>query len=227
MRSLDKALQRWRARMVRPWIPAGAQILDIGCHQGEFLKSLGERIGPSVGLDPLALPETAPRYRLLPELFKPPTAFTDGSFDAITIGYGLRYPPDLRGFLAGVSRLLRPGGRFLSLDFGLPQNRAYRSIALAYLLVFGSAWGLALHGRPGTYAHIVESLRAYPMQYGTSELRYLGPRGNVNLHAYGRHGSCEIRWHGGKGQLPSDQSFAGTKIDLGGFNYLFTFGVRF
>jgi demethylmenaquinone methyltransferase/2-methoxy-6-polyprenyl-1,4-benzoquinol methylase len=90
--------------------------------------------------------------------------FADGSFDAVTIGYGLRYPPDLRGFLAGVSRLLRPGGRFLSLDFGLPENRAYRSVAMAYLLVLGSAWGLALHGRPGTYAHIVESLRAYPGQ---------------------------------------------------------------
>jgi hypothetical protein len=37
----------------------------------------------------------------------------------------------------------------------------------------------------------------------------------------------EIRWQGGEGDLPRDQQFAGTKINLGGFNYLFTVGVRF
>jgi hypothetical protein len=46
----------------------------------------------------------------------------------------------------------------------------------------------------------------------------------------GRRGSGfggEIRWQGGKGNLPLDQGFAGTKIDLGGFNYLFTVNVGF
>lgn len=37
----------------------------------------------------------------------------------------------------------------------------------------------------------------------------------------------EIRYQGGEGTLPSGQEFAGTKIDLGGLNYLFTVGVRF
>ena len=37
----------------------------------------------------------------------------------------------------------------------------------------------------------------------------------------------EIRYQWGKADLPTDQEFAGTKIDLGGFNYLFTVGVRF
>jgi outer membrane protein W len=37
----------------------------------------------------------------------------------------------------------------------------------------------------------------------------------------------EIRWQGGKGDLPLNQGFAGTKIDLGGFNYLFTVNVGF
>jgi hypothetical protein len=37
----------------------------------------------------------------------------------------------------------------------------------------------------------------------------------------------EIRYQWGKGDLPTDQDFAGTKIDLGGFTYLFTVGVRF
>jgi hypothetical protein len=37
----------------------------------------------------------------------------------------------------------------------------------------------------------------------------------------------EIRYQGGTGDLPRDQEFAGSKINLGGFNYLFTIGVRF
>lgn len=37
----------------------------------------------------------------------------------------------------------------------------------------------------------------------------------------------EIRYQSAKGDLPADQTFAGPKIDLGGFNYLVTFNVRF
>jgi len=37
----------------------------------------------------------------------------------------------------------------------------------------------------------------------------------------------EIRYQSAKGTLPGDQGFAGSKIDLGGINYLFTFNVRF
>lgn len=35
----------------------------------------------------------------------------------------------------------------------------------------------------------------------------------------------EIRYHGGKGDLPASETFAGPKIDLGGFNYLATFTI--
>lgn len=37
----------------------------------------------------------------------------------------------------------------------------------------------------------------------------------------------EIRYQSAKGNLPADQDFAGSKIDLGGFTYLFTVNVRF
>ena len=37
----------------------------------------------------------------------------------------------------------------------------------------------------------------------------------------------EARWQAAKGTLPPGQGFAGTKIDLGGMNYLFTFNIRF
>ena len=37
----------------------------------------------------------------------------------------------------------------------------------------------------------------------------------------------EVRWQRAIGDLPADEAFAGSKIDLGGFNYLATFNIRF
>jgi hypothetical protein len=37
----------------------------------------------------------------------------------------------------------------------------------------------------------------------------------------------EVRHHNAEGTLPDDQGFSAPKIDLGGFNYLLTFNVRF
>jgi outer membrane protein W len=37
----------------------------------------------------------------------------------------------------------------------------------------------------------------------------------------------EIRYQSAEGELPNDQGFAGSKIDLGGFNYVFTTSFRF
>lgn len=88
----------------------------------------------------------------------------DDAFDAVLIGYGLRYPLDLRRTLAEIRRSLKPGGVFVSLDFGIPRNGFARRAMFGYLLTMGTLWGLLLHGRPGTYWHIVESLRAYPGQ---------------------------------------------------------------
>jgi SAM-dependent methyltransferase len=113
MRCVDRVLQKWRARMARPWVPQGAQVLDIGCHQGEFLRSFGDRIGPSVGLDPLAVPEETPRYRLLAELFRAPMPFADNSFDAIVMLATLEHIVDKNPLAEECSRLLRPGGRVI------------------------------------------------------------------------------------------------------------------
>jgi demethylmenaquinone methyltransferase/2-methoxy-6-polyprenyl-1,4-benzoquinol methylase len=86
----------------------------------------------------------------------------DGCADAVTSGYGLRNVPVLDEALAEILRILRPGGRFVALDFNRPSNRVLRSAYLAYLTVVGSALGLALHGDADTYRYIAASLRRYP-----------------------------------------------------------------
>ena len=71
--------------MLGAWIPDGSHVLDIGCFQGAFLEGLGDRIGPSVGVDPLASPKEGGRHRVLPEPFRKPFPFPDAAFDAIVL----------------------------------------------------------------------------------------------------------------------------------------------
>jgi len=113
MRYLDRILQSWRAKVARPWIPAGSQVFDIGCHQGEFLESLGDWIGPSIGIDPLASPREGSRYRVLAESFNEPVPYPDRSFDAIVLLATLEHIQDKGPLSCECYRLLRPGGRVI------------------------------------------------------------------------------------------------------------------
>ncbi len=113
MRLLDRLLQAWRARQAVPWIRDGARVLDVGCHQGEFLRRLGNRIGPSVGLDPLASPVVTERYQILAEPLQEPSPFREASFDAVVLLATLEHIRDKEPLARECRRLLRPGGRIV------------------------------------------------------------------------------------------------------------------
>jgi SAM-dependent methyltransferase len=113
MRLFDRILQTWRARLARTWIPPGASVLDVGCHQGEFLRSLGRAIGPSVGLDPLAPEVDISPHHLLPLSFAEPLDLPDESFDSVVMLATLEHIRDKDPLARECARLLRPGGRVI------------------------------------------------------------------------------------------------------------------
>ena len=67
--------------------------------------------------------------------------FPDGSFDALTFTYLLRYVEDPAATLAELARVVRPGGTMAALEFGLPKG-VWRPLWEAYVRV-----GLPVAGR--------------------------------------------------------------------------------
>ncbi|HVC20029.1 MAG TPA: ubiquinone/menaquinone biosynthesis methyltransferase [Vicinamibacterales bacterium] len=147
----------------------GARALDLACGTGDLTFDLAARGARAIGLDitprMIELARRKPAAGrgaafLVGDMMALP--FADASCDLVTTGYGLRNVPDLDGALDEIRRVLRPGGRFLSLDFDRPPGRVLRSAYLAYLTVVGSLMGLVLHRDPDTYRYIAESIRRYP-----------------------------------------------------------------
>ncbi len=96
--------------------------------------------------------------------------FPDGTFDAITVGYGLRNLADPEAGLAEMRRILAPGGRAVILDFGKPINPVAAGLYQAFLHTMMPAVGLLFHGDADTYLYIPASLKRYPGQRGVAEL---------------------------------------------------------
>lgn len=101
--------------------------------------------------------------------------FANGSFDIVTIGYGLRNLASFEPGIREMIRVLKPGGRLVILDFGKPPNKLWRSLYFLYLRLVVPIFGRLFCGDSAAYSYIIESLKNYPAQEGVdAELRRLG-----------------------------------------------------
>ncbi len=88
----------------------------------------------------------------------------DASADAYCISFGLRNVTDIAGALRDARRVLRPGGRFLCLEFSRPTTAALRRLYDAYSFRVIPAVGAAVAGDRQSYEYLVESIRRFPDQ---------------------------------------------------------------
>jgi demethylmenaquinone methyltransferase / 2-methoxy-6-polyprenyl-1,4-benzoquinol methylase len=120
---------RWRRALVGALAPtAGARVLDVATGTGMVAAELLARVPCTVvGLDQSAEMLSAARARFaddprveLIEGEAEALPFADASFDAVTFTYLLRYVDDPPATIRELARVLRPGGRIASLEFGVP-----------------------------------------------------------------------------------------------------------
>lgn len=86
-----------------------------------------------------------------------------GAVDAYTIAFGLRNVTDIAAALAEARRVLRPGGRFLCLEFSRvspPLRQLYDRYSFAVIPRLGEV----VAGDRAAYAYLVESIRRFPPQ---------------------------------------------------------------
>ena len=179
----------WKGRMVEAArLRPGEQALDVCCGTGDVTFRLARTGADTVGFDfshamlavaaqraaqiPLPSGSGTVRFQQGDALDLP---FADRSFDVVTISYGLRNLADFHSGLRELTRVLRPGGRLLVLDFGKPDFLPWRWVYFQYLERICPLFGKVFCGDGDTHGYILDSLKAYPAQHGVdSALRELG-----------------------------------------------------
>ena len=96
--------------------------------------------------------------------------FADGSFDAVTISYGLRNVQDTVGALKEMARVTRPGGRLVVAEFSTPARRPLRSVYRFYLGTALPAAARLVSSDTEAYDYLAESILAWPDQEGLAAL---------------------------------------------------------
>jgi demethylmenaquinone methyltransferase / 2-methoxy-6-polyprenyl-1,4-benzoquinol methylase len=163
--------RRWRNAAARALAPAGGErVLDLAAGTGtssEPLAAAGALVVPcdfSTGM----LLEGKRRRPQLPfvagDALKLP--FTDESFDAVTISFGLRNVQDPHSGLREMARVTRPGGRLVVCEFSQPTWTPFRLVYVEYLMRALPTLARRVSSSPDAYVYLAESIRAWPAQPG-------------------------------------------------------------
>lgn len=90
--------------------------------------------------------------------------FCSGTFDCVTIGFGLRNVTRKEWALAEMLRVLRPGGRALILEFSHPTSRALGRVYDLYSFSVLPGLGRLIANDAESYRYLAESIRMHPDQ---------------------------------------------------------------
>ncbi|MEO8732691.1 MAG: bifunctional demethylmenaquinone methyltransferase/2-methoxy-6-polyprenyl-1,4-benzoquinol methylase UbiE [Flavobacteriales bacterium] len=88
--------------------------------------------------------------------------FPDASFDAITVAFGVRNFEDLPRGIAGMARVLRPGGRLFVLEFSKPQRTPFKQLFRFYFHRVMPIIGRMVSKDNAAYSYLPESVDAFP-----------------------------------------------------------------
>lgn len=90
--------------------------------------------------------------------------FPDNHFNCVTIAFGLRNVTDKDKALRSITRVLKPGGKLLVLEFSKPENPLLTKAYDLYSFTALPAMGKLIAGDSESYKYLAESIRMHPDQ---------------------------------------------------------------
>jgi demethylmenaquinone methyltransferase/2-methoxy-6-polyprenyl-1,4-benzoquinol methylase len=185
----------WRRATVRLAEPDGdSVVLELAAGTGDLTMAFARLGRPASVLSTDFVPEMLQVGKRKAATYHGPTKidfavvdaqdlpFADASFDIVTIAFGVRNLPERGRNFAEVLRVLKPGGRYVILEFSKPTLAPFRVFYHFYLkTVIPFLGGLLTHDR-ASFVYLNDSIRAFPPQVAlASELRAAGFK-NVSWH---------------------------------------------
>ena len=155
---------RWRRLAAEAVVRPGDRVLDAACGTGDLAIAAARAGGRVTGLDFSGRMLERAR-RKAPELEWVEgdvlaLPFEDGSFDVVTIGFGIRNVSDLEAGLRELARVLRPGGRIAVLEITRPRGLLRPFFRLWFDVLIPLAGKLLPGG--AAYTYLPASVRRFP-----------------------------------------------------------------
>lgn len=166
----------WRNyTMKQMGIKPGQTALDVACGTGDWTIALAQTIGPEgkvIGLDFSQNMLDIGAYKISQkkvdnivtlvngDAMKLP--YEDNTFDFVTIGFALRNVPDIQTVLNEMARVVKPGGKVVSLEVSKPPFKPYRQLFYLYfykILPLIAKWTINKYEQ---YAWLPQSLTNFP-----------------------------------------------------------------
>ncbi len=162
---------RWRRKVVKklkPMVAPNARLLDVACGTGDLSIEFFEQTRAHItGLDfcrpMLELAQRKTRDITFVEGDALRLPFADESFDAITIGFGLRNLASVESGLRELKRALKPNGWLAILEFSQPSGPLRGLVNFYYAGVLPRIGGW-LSGSRSAYEYLPDSISQFPNQ---------------------------------------------------------------
>lgn len=170
--------KRWRQLAVkRSGVLPGGRALDICCGTGMITVELARAVGSDghvTGLDFSQNMLNIARQRVSRSPWQEVVdlvagnamslPFEENSFDAVTVGWGLRNVPDIKTVVTEMVRVTKPGGMVVSLDMAKPELPVFKQIYWLYFEKLVPLMGKIWAKQESAYSYLHNSARAFTPQ---------------------------------------------------------------